>query len=513
MRILIADFDPSRAKAHAEATAARGFVVDRVATGAAALELALELVPDIIVCPIDLPLIDGERLAEILRSNPRTRHACFVFLVKDELDAPMSLDPRDGTVVAPWHDEDVLDHIDAAQERSARFGGDRSDTEIEGRLTQISLVDLLQIFQMNKRSGTLRIWRRDGTGSGSIAISEGQILDAGVPLSDGGSIVGEKALYRLFSWRDGRFEFVPGPVTDVDRIGKPSRALVLEGTRQLDEWDKLRRELPSRDLRLTLRVPRSQIPENVHPLTAEVLDCVEAYRRVGEVVDHCSFPDYQVLRVLQDLIQRGALARETKAEAPGRGAGVSGGVFNPSQVRRIRDWSASQRPRPGSVLKLLAVGATSSQIGEFHQALRECPDFMSDARAMRDPARVGGLGTIGYFALDDRLSLRVVGVPAADHYAPLWDVAAHGMLGAILLPQGASAQALAETEAAFHCIEERRPEAVVQLILCGNPEGTLSPEARSQLERFRDGSVFVLPSPGGPQRPAVLRSLFARLVP
>ena len=512
MRILIADFDPGRAKAHAEAASSRGMVVDRVVNGAAALEMALELVPDVIVCPIDLPLIDGERLSEILRSNPRTRHASFVFLVKDELDAPMSMDPRDGTVVAPWHEEDVIDLLDAVRERSSRFGEERSDSAIEGRLTQISLVDLLQVFQMNKRSGVLRIWRRDAAGTGAISIAEGCILDSTVPLADGGSVTGEKALYRLLTWRDGRFEFVPGAPQEPDRIGKPSRALLLEGMRQLDEWDQLRRELPAPDLRLSLRVTRSEIPEQVHPLTAEVLDAVEAYRRVGDIVDHCSYPDYQVLRVLQDLLQRGALARESGGDSVGRGAGTSR-LFHPSHVRSIREWVSSQRPRPGSVLKLLVVGVKARQISEIHQLLRECPDFMSDARLMREPTRIGGIVTLGHFALDDGLSVRVLSIPAVPHYAPLLQVAAHGMLGAIMVPQGASSTALDETEAAFRQLAERRPESVAHLILCGNPDGNLAKDAHDRLARLPEGSAFVLPAPPSKERTAILRKLIARILP
>jgi hypothetical protein len=55
---------------------------------------------------------------------------------------------RDATVVAPWHEADVLDHVDAVLERSARFGEIRSDTEIEGKLSKISVAVLRQKFQM-----------------------------------------------------------------------------------------------------------------------------------------------------------------------------------------------------------------------------------------------------------------------------------------------------------------------------------------------------------------------------
>ncbi len=104
MRLLIADHDRGRAKAISEACTGRGHLVEIAPHGASALELALERVPEAVICPIDLAVIDGVRLAEILRGNPRTRTVSFIFFVNDELDAPISMDSRDATVVAPWHD-------------------------------------------------------------------------------------------------------------------------------------------------------------------------------------------------------------------------------------------------------------------------------------------------------------------------------------------------------------------------------------------------------------------------
>ena len=209
MRTLIADHDAARAKTLSEACSARGMVVDCATNGASALELALERVPDVVIFPVDLPVIDALRLADILRANPRTRAASLIFLVNDDLDAPISMDPRDVSVVSPWHQEDVLHHIDAILERTARFGELRSDSEIEGKLSQISVVDLLQIFQMNSKTGTLRISGADDSQRGSIWVRGGQVVDASVPLVDGTGLSGEKALYRLLTWRDGRFEFLP----------------------------------------------------------------------------------------------------------------------------------------------------------------------------------------------------------------------------------------------------------------------------------------------------------------
>ena len=235
MRILVADFDNLRLKAICGACEAQGHTVVRAPHGAAALEFALEEPPEVVVCPVDLSIIDAARLEEILRGNPRTKHASFVFLVKDELDAPMSMDARDSTVVAPWRPGDVLDRVEATLTRTQRFGGTRPNTEIEGSLAQISVVDLLEIFQMNRKSGSLKIWSSSPGGAGSIVVRGGQVADASVPLPDGSAVVGEKALYRLLTWKEGRFEFQPGEIAEPGRIQKPTRGLLLEGLRQVDD--------------------------------------------------------------------------------------------------------------------------------------------------------------------------------------------------------------------------------------------------------------------------------------
>ena len=128
---------------------------------------------------------------------------------------------------------------------------------------------------------------------------------------------------------------------DEQELGKKFRA----AEAQKDEWDKLRRDMPGPDFRLALRVPREEIPAITHPLTKEVIDAVTAYRKIGEIVDHCPYPDYQVLRVLSDLFARDALGLEHLRTTPEGGFAQSeAAVFSAAQVRRLREWAASQRP-------------------------------------------------------------------------------------------------------------------------------------------------------------------------
>ena len=106
-RVFIADGDVARGGSIAEACAQRGLSCEVVSHGAALLEMALAELPDAVVCQLALPLIDGARLAAILRANPRTRAVPFVFLgespgdaQRSELAAPVVPAPIDPAIVA-----------------------------------------------------------------------------------------------------------------------------------------------------------------------------------------------------------------------------------------------------------------------------------------------------------------------------------------------------------------------------------------------------------------------------
>jgi CheY-like chemotaxis protein len=509
MLVLIADFDSLRVQALADACRTQGHKVVVTPHGAAALEAALEAPPDVVVCPVDLSVIDGTRLEAILRGNPRTRHAAFVFLVKDDFDAPMSMDPRDTTIIAPWHASDLIALLDASQRRVQRFGGSRASTEIEGSLAQISVVDLLEIFQMNRKSGAVKLWSTDPGQSGSIFVRNGQVVDATIALPAGSLIAGEKALYRMLTWNDGRFEFQPGDIAEPGRIQKPTRGLLLEGMRQVDEWSRTRAALPSEDARVVLAVPRERISNDTHPLTRQVIDAVEAYRRVREIVDHCTFPDYQVLRVLAGLLTKGLLCFERRtASAEQRASGVYSSVFTPHQLRRLRERIASQRPRAGRVVKVVVAAPDVDGVSALHAAFRESREFMTDPRMIRTPEHMIGVATLGHFSLGEGSLLRLIAVPTRPAYTPLWTVVAHRMLGALVLaPRATDAAAAAELHDVCTHLLAARPRGVVWVNVA-----TASLEQSKAVAPALGMPSFTLPAGEAAGKLAALSQIFGQLV-
>jgi CheY-like chemotaxis protein len=510
VRVLLADGDAARLKSLAEACAARGHVVDRATHGPAALEIALERLPDVIVCPIDLPIIDGSRLSEILRANPRTRGASLVFLVEDELDAPLSLDLRDRIVVAPWHESDVLEQLDAILERERRTDPGKRDAELEGKLSQISLVDLLQMLHLSRKSGTLEL-SPEGSGERAVVqLAEGHISDASLPLRDGTRIGGEKALFRLLALRQGHFSFVPGRRPARARITEPTRTLLLEGMRQQDEWKQLEGRVPGPETALVFKTPRRELESRAQPLMREVLAAIETYRRIGEILDRCPVPDAQVMRVVAELLRRGALTVDTtRVDAGAAGAGAGEGIFSAAQRRRLREWAGAQVPSLGPTLKALIVPASPQLMPAFTSALRECSDFVAESARGRESVAVR---TLGHFGLGDDLHLRLLALSPDVRVAPAWEVAAFGMVGAVVLLGIPLAPSLAAVERAIAVLSAGgRP--VRHVVESASSTPTLGDAERSELERAGGGPLFVLAGDADAERLATLRHVFAGIVP
>jgi CheY-like chemotaxis protein len=122
-----------------------------VVHGASALEQALSLQPAALVVEIDLPLIDGPRLAEILRANPRTAQIAVLFVANQPpADGATSPDTR----VLPGHaDPETIARfvggiLEKRRAERARSGdGDASEAgAMEGSLGPLSAAELLELF-------------------------------------------------------------------------------------------------------------------------------------------------------------------------------------------------------------------------------------------------------------------------------------------------------------------------------------------------------------------------------
>ncbi|MFO0687411.1 MAG: DUF4388 domain-containing protein [Myxococcota bacterium] len=515
--ILIADGQTARAERIARAFEAAGRPVTLAANGAAALEQALSQPPRVLVVHAELPLVDAAKLAEILRANPRTRAVPFLVLGREGRRGAQAV------IGDEWVDESapadaVVGAVARMLERQARLDqldlGAHEATLLEGSLLDLPPVDLLQMLSTRRATGWLTLTREgvpETTARLRLASGELQAVEIG-------AIRGEKALFRLLEWGAGHFRFEPGSVDGVPELKGPTRVLLAEARRQREEGQRLASKLPPLESPIRLRVARGELPPVLHPLTQEVLALIESTSRVGDVLDQCSQPDYQVLRTLHTLAERGIVEFGRARVAPPES--LAHALFSEAQVRRLRGFAQADRRSGGPLpnAKLLVVAANEESTRRFTELLEKVPGAEL-APTPRPGTGAGGgeakrpLAAIGRLAVDRELSIDLIHLPAETTFAPLWAFAAHRALGTIVLHDarmGTSAGELKDVAAALAGLPGAR---TFHVVLLGAGERVPPEDLRRNLALLDTASLFLLPLDPAKDPSSLVRSLFARVVP
>ena len=505
--VLIADADGERGARIAAACRARGITTSVTTHGAAALEIALAESPIAMVAQIDLPLIDGPRLSEILQTNPRTQSMGILYI--GEEDGNVDREGGKGRVVAGSSDPDTIAHFVEAllvKRRPARPGED-ADSElggVEGQLSQIALMELLELFHVNRKTGVVELSRGRGRRAdvGRVFLRDGDVIQATV-----GAIEGEKALYRLFTWSKGKFAFRPEEVTVEPMIERPTRALLREGMRHVKEWRRLSVELPAKNAHVALKVSRASLPNVLHPLTQEVLLTLEVANRVQDVLDRCSFPDYQVLRTLHTLIRRGMV--ELRQGAP-RTESNGATLFSSALASRLRDWLEQSRMHGAGMMdaKVLVIAADSAVVRTLTALIERLP-----GAEVPPLVQATAIQTIARLPVDDELGIELIEAPSAKGFAPIWPMAAHGAIATLFVHSGVPSQSVDALRPAFNTICQIPRARPFHLILQDKDREADVQALCERLSLFDDRSVFAISPEQGTEATARLREIVSQLLP
>ncbi len=510
-RVLIADGDAGRAADLAAACSSAGLVPRVVHHGAAALETTLAETPDLLILQIDLPLIEGARLEQILRANPRTRQLRYLFLADHEAQAERS--DLGGQVVPPPCDPDLVVGCvrTAIGDRGIREDAAQVEGGVEGQLSQLPLADLLQLFHVGRKNGTVEVTRglgRTRRQVGKVSLRGGDVVDATVD-----EVTGKKALFRLLGWERGSFVFVPGTPDGDTSIQTPTRPLLREGLRQIREWEKLAVELPPLSASVHLRIPRSSLPNVIHPLTQEVLVVLDLCSRVQDVVDQCTYPDYQVLRTLHTLIERGMVELQPETDPPELVREPR--LLSPARTARLREWLDLDRPGPAGCrdAKLVVVASRPEALRDFARLISRLPGAELSPRLEQPGIGADDLLTLGRLRVDDEVGIELIHVPADGRFAPVWPLAGHESLATLILLSGPVGPALSHVAAAAEALSAIAPARLFHLLLLDKGDRVSPDELRHHLQIVDDGSLFLLPLENTEKAGALLREMFGRMLP
>jgi CheY-like chemotaxis protein len=207
--------------------------------GGDALLKVIDELPDVILCDYKMPGLNGRQLFEKLRGREATRQIPFLFMASradiEERLRPL-VDGVEDFIAKPFlvkhlvrSAKKVVDrlHLEKLQKRASRPG------VIQGRLEEMSMIDLLQSLEMGQKSCRLQIQK--GGEQGELYFAGGQCRDAKI-----GTLVGDEAVYRVLLWTEGEFEidFNAASASTNTTTTKSTTGLLMEAMRLMDESNR-----------------------------------------------------------------------------------------------------------------------------------------------------------------------------------------------------------------------------------------------------------------------------------
>jgi DNA-binding response OmpR family regulator len=236
-KILIVDDNPHVLKLLRISLEKAGYEVHTAENGDQGLEITQKVKPDLIVSDVMMPETDGIEFCWMVRENSEIPMVPFIFLTSlsdKEMEIRGFRAGADEYLVKPVDRNVLLDKVRTLLNRAKRVKSmDDEDAPqmkgFEGNLADLSLAEVVQLLNLNKRSGTLEVI---GEKSGKIIFDSGNITFAQIE-----DIEAEEAINRMVMYREGIFKFEPKVGKYKPNIQGATMNILLEACRLMDEAD------------------------------------------------------------------------------------------------------------------------------------------------------------------------------------------------------------------------------------------------------------------------------------
>lgn len=307
-RVLLAEDEPLIAQMTVDMLADLPVEVTVAKDGREALRQAQAILPDLILLDAMMPGLDGFQVAEALKADPATQDIPILFMTarcRDE-DKLRGLElGADDYLIKPIKREELLLRVRNVLRRiEARRPAPAETSLMRGRLEMISLPNIIQALEMERRTGTLRL--SSGARRGEILFAEGRIASAVE-----GPRQGEAAVYRLLAWEEGEFTLEPasGTAPLEALVTKSNQSLLLEGARRLDEIQALRQALTPLEgpVAILPAVRRELLARALPHELRQLVDLADGSRALPDLVDASGLDEWETLSLLGRFLKAGML--------------------------------------------------------------------------------------------------------------------------------------------------------------------------------------------------------------
>jgi len=236
-RVLIVEDDGLLQRKIRKLLESKGMEVDAASTGVQAIQRCMERPPDLILSDIEMPTLDGWGLLRMVKARAALASIPFVFLTSRASETNRLKGYRQGVddfLSKSTPPAEIIARLDRILSRVHQPSRDSAPAwGLGGDLRQMGLSTLLQMLELERKSGVLEVVGDDG--AVFVRFNYGQPVAAELK-PDG--LSGTEALFRMMDWQTGRFQFRITEVDEADEIGASISALLMEHARVRDEENR-----------------------------------------------------------------------------------------------------------------------------------------------------------------------------------------------------------------------------------------------------------------------------------
>ncbi len=170
---------------------------------------------------------------------------------------------------------------------------------LTGSFEDIGFAELLQLLNVGHKSGRLHVWR--GEERAELFVYRGEVAWARMRFERGPEVV-----YRVLGWQTGDFSFERTDEPAIREITESTEALILEGMKRFDEWERVEAEMPEMEVVLRQRVAAVNARyEELSEEAQRVLRLVDARRNVATIIRESGLEPLTALNAVVELQSQG----------------------------------------------------------------------------------------------------------------------------------------------------------------------------------------------------------------
>jgi DNA-binding NarL/FixJ family response regulator len=172
-RILVIEDQPQMRRNIAFILEMENFEVLTAENGRAGLQMAQELLPDLVICDVMMPELDGYGVIRELRSRPATATMPFIFLTAkgDKMDLRNGMNlGADDYLTKPVVREDLLEAVKVRLSRRRTHQAEINSAKSSGGFNpDFSSHEPLLALGLTPREAEVLLWVAQGKGNGDVA--------------------------------------------------------------------------------------------------------------------------------------------------------------------------------------------------------------------------------------------------------------------------------------------------------------------------------------------------------